>query len=228
MTRVRRGRAGPADHVRIERYAEAAWLVTFEGGPAIPSARRAQALARALHERVGPLTPIAGTASVLVPFDPLGGDDEALGDRIAALVTDLPLDPEPVSAARDHVVRVRYGGADGPDLLDVAGWTGLTPAEVVRRHGALTYEVLVLGFAPGFAYLGELDPSIQVPRLATPRPRVPAGSVGIAEGFTGIYPAALPGGWRVLGRTDEAVFDPWRAEPARFRPGDRVRFIAAP
>jgi KipI family sensor histidine kinase inhibitor len=119
---------------------------------------------------------------------------------------------------------VRYGGTDGPDLAAVAAATGLSIDDVIERHSGVTYEVLILGFAPGFAYLGDLDPAIRVPRLATPRPRVPAGSVAIADGLAGIYPAALPGGWRIVGRTDVSVFDPRAAEPALLSPGDRVRF----
>jgi KipI family sensor histidine kinase inhibitor len=210
---------------RIEPYGEAAWLVSLEGTAGIDTARRAQALARSLaHDPARP--PIAGIASVLVPFDPSTDDPDALWRLIATAVAATPGTPGRDPQARDHEIPVRYGGPAGPDLDAVAAAIGRSPAEVVERHTAVSYEVLALGFAPGYAYLGELDPAIRVPRLATPRPRVPAGSVGIAEAFTGIYPAALPGGWQLIGRTDRRLFDPDAAEPATFRPGDRVRFVA--
>jgi KipI family sensor histidine kinase inhibitor len=115
-----------------------------------------------------------------------------------------------------HVVQVR---------AMVAAETGLTPRDVVDLHAGTTYEVLFLGFAPGFAYLGELPEALRLPRLATPRPRVPAGSVAIAGAMTAVYPHPSPGGWRLLGRTDAAVFDAASSAAARLRPGDRVRFV---
>jgi len=122
-------------------------------------------------------------------------------------------------------VRVRYGGADGPDLEAVAAHAGLPPAEVVERHAAVDYRVAMLGFAPGFPYLLGLDPVLSMPRLQTPRTRVAAGSVGIGGSQTGIYPRPGPGGWRIIGRTDAVLFDPLRASPSLLLPGDRVRFI---
>jgi KipI family sensor histidine kinase inhibitor len=121
---------------------------------------------------------------------------------------------------------VVYGGDTGPDLADVAGMAGMTEAEVIELHAAIELEVLFCGFAPGFAYLGAVAPALAVPRLATPRTRVAAGSVGLADGMTGIYPADLPGGWRIIGRTPVRLFDARREPPARLVPGDRVRFVA--
>lgn len=115
---------------------------------------------------------------------------------------------------------------DGPDLDAVAERTGLTREEVIRRHTAREYEVFLLGFAPGWAYLGELDPSLHLPRRSTPRTRVPAGSVAIAGAQTGVYPIVTPGGWHLLGTTSVAMFDRERDPPALLRPGDRVRFEA--
>ena len=111
--------------------------------------------------------------------------------------------------------------------MAVADEIGRTPADVIELHAATTYEVLFLGFAPGFAYLGELAPPLVVPRLATPRPRVPPGSVAIAGSMTAVYPQGSAGGWRLLGRTDARLFDPRATPPARLRPGDRVRFVPA-
>jgi KipI family sensor histidine kinase inhibitor len=122
-------------------------------------------------------------------------------------------------------IAVSYGGADGPDLAAIADAVHLDCDEVVRRHCAVTYRVFMLGFLPGFPYLGPVDPSIQVPRLAVPRTRVAAGSVGLAGPQTGIYPVESPGGWQIVGRTPEVLFDVARTPPARLMPGDRVRFV---
>ncbi|UXY16247.1 5-oxoprolinase subunit PxpB [Chitiniphilus purpureus] len=119
---------------------------------------------------------------------------------------------------------VRYGGEHGPDLAWVAGHTGLAPDEVVRRHSAASYTVYCLGFLPGFAYLGGLDPRLAVPRRSDPRLAVPAGSVAIGGAQTGVYPLASPGGWQLIGRTDAPLFDPYRETPGLLAPGDTVRF----
>lgn len=116
---------------------------------------------------------------------------------------------------------------DGEDLPEVARRTGLSPDEVVRRHCAPEYVVAFLGFAPGFPYLVGLDPALHVPRRDTPRTRVPAGSVGLAGGQTGIYSTATPGGWQLIGRTDTVLFDVERDPPALLAAGDRLRFVAA-
>lgn len=127
---------------------------------------------------------------------------------------------------REVCIPVRYGGADGPDLDFVARHTGLSPAEVIARHTAAVYRVYMLGFLPGFAYLGGLHPSLHTPRLQTPRPQVPAGSVGIAGAQTGIYPCASPGGWQLIGRTDVQLYDAANTPPCLLSPGDQVRFVA--
>jgi KipI family sensor histidine kinase inhibitor len=113
---------------------------------------------------------------------------------------------------------------DGADLAEVAELTGLTPAEVAARHAAAEYTVAFCGFSPGFGYLTGGDPALDVPRLATPRTKVPAGSVAIAEAFTGVYPRELPGGWRILGTTTAVLWDLDRDPPGLFVPGTRVRF----
>jgi KipI family sensor histidine kinase inhibitor len=123
---------------------------------------------------------------------------------------------------------VRYGGEEGPDLEEVARMCGLDPGEVIRRHTAPGYRVHFLGFLPGFPYVGGLDPALAVPRLPVPRLRVPAGSVGLAGLQTGVYPLDSPGGWRIIGRTPLALFDPGRAEPCLLVPGDDLRFEALP
>ena len=120
---------------------------------------------------------------------------------------------------------VRYGGSEGPDLEAVARHAHLSVSEVIERHSAPEYVVFFIGFQPGFAYLGGLDPTLVTPRRKEPRVQVPAGSVGIGGAQTGVYPMASPGGWQLIGRTAEVLFDPARAAPALFEPGDRVRFV---
>lgn len=113
---------------------------------------------------------------------------------------------------------------DGEDLDEVARRTGLTPDEVIRIHRAQLYRVLVIGFVPGFAYMGQLDARLVLPRREAPRKRVPPGSVAIAEAQTGIYPSATPGGWHIIGTTSAKLFDPDRDRPALFSVGDNVQF----
>jgi KipI family sensor histidine kinase inhibitor len=128
----------------------------------------------------------------------------------------------PVPDSRLIEIPVSY---DGPDLSDVAERTGLKIAEVIERHSSRTYRAYMSGFVPGFAYLGDLDRSLVLPRRITPRVRVPAGSVAIAGEQTAVYPLETPGGWHLIGTTDARLFDATRREPALIRPGDSVRFV---
>jgi KipI family sensor histidine kinase inhibitor len=149
-------------------------------------------------------------------------------DDIEALSRDAlaRMDSVQLPAPRTVEVPVRYGGADAPDLVDVATIHGMTPAEVVRIHSSAQYLVYFLGFSPGFPYMGGLPPELATPRLATPRRLVPAGSVGIGGDHTGIYPVASPGGWRIIGRTPLEIFRADRDPPTLLQMGDYVRFIA--
>ena len=123
-------------------------------------------------------------------------------------------------------IPVTYGGEFGPDLHVVAAHSGLSAAEVVRRHSTAEYLVYFLGFQPGFAYLGGLDPQLATPRRSEPRLAVPAGSVAIGGAQTAIYPATSPGGWQLIGHTDLHLFDPAANPPSLLQAGDRVRFVA--
>jgi inhibitor of KinA len=162
--------------------------------------------------------------SVAVYFDPLQAVRTELTQTLEALASQ-PI-PERTRARRTAIViPVCYGGDFGPDLPGVAAAAGLTETEVVALHSGATYQVLMIGFMPGFAYLGTVDPRISVPRLTTPRPRVSRGSVGIARQQTGIYPGDGPGGWQLIGRTPVRPFDLSRSDPSLFRAGDDVRFI---
>jgi inhibitor of KinA len=128
-------------------------------------------------------------------------------------------------APRQVEIPVCYGGAFGPDLAEVASLCALTEAEVIARHVAAEYRVYMIGFSPGFAYLGGLDATIAAPRRSTPRLKVPAGSVGIAGMQTGIYPLASPGGWQIIGQTPSHLFLPDQEQPCLLGPGDRLRFV---
>jgi 5-oxoprolinase (ATP-hydrolysing) subunit B len=214
--------------LRIVPLGDAAVLLELDDAPsAVAGARRAQALARSVErlDLAGVGAPVPGAWSVLVPFDPLAVDAAVLGRLLDGLAPEAPEAED--ANRREHRLVVRYGGSDGPDLEGVAAALGITPAAVVELHSARTYEVLFLGFAPGFAYLGEVDPALVVPRLATPRVHVPAGSVAIAGTMSAVYPADSAGGWRILGRTDVCLFDPSAEPPAMLQPGDRVRFEPA-
>lgn len=198
-------------------------------------AARAQSIAAAIALRrietpaIGRAVP--AHASVLVPFDPLALDLDAIigfaRDAITATAAgaDPAADEDPAMFVE---VPVRYGGPDGPDLDEVADRLGLFPADIVELHAGVLHRVLFLGFAPGFAYLDGLPTALTLPRRATPRERVPAGSVAIAGEQTGIYPRSMPGGWHLIGRTDATLFDPTRPEPAVLTPGAFVRFVPAP
>ncbi|WP_179402881.1 5-oxoprolinase subunit PxpB [Burkholderia guangdongensis] len=167
---------------------------------------------------------VPGMNNLTVVFDPLEVDIDAFAPRLGdAWLTAADAD----EAGRDVEIPVEYGGDAGPDLAAVAAHTGLSADEVVARHTAGEYVVFFLGFQPGFAYLGGLDAALHTPRRAVPRIEVPAGSVGIGGAQTGIYPAAAPGGWQLIGRTPRVLFDPAGASPTLLLPGDRVRFTVA-
>lgn len=165
---------------------------------------------------------VVGYCSVTVYFDPLVVEADWLEAEILAVDAALP---ESVPATGRLVdVPVCYGGEGGPDLADVAALAQLSEAEVVALHAGVLYRVYMTGFVPGFAYMASVDPRIAFPRRATPRERVSAGSVAVAAGQTGIYPTDTPGGWHLIGRTHLKPYDPGRADPFLFHPGNRVRF----
>lgn len=162
--------------------------------------------------------------SVLIDFDPRCTEHA----RAEALVREAleRMDSVPLPSPRTIEVPVRYGGADGPDLEDVARLHEMTAEEVVRIHASADYLVCFLGFSPGYPYLGGMPAAIATPRLSVPRTHVPAGSVAIGGEHTGIYPVASPGGWRIIGRTPLELFRPERAPVTLLQMGDHVRFAA--
>jgi KipI family sensor histidine kinase inhibitor len=181
-------------------------------------------LAERLRNAVRDVVP--AYCAIGVHFDPLLTDLAAL-ERVIGEEARVVADVEPRDGATVVEIPVRYGGEDGPDLEAVAEWAGCTPRDVIERHTARTYRVYMLGFVPGFTFMGRVDKSIAAPRHRVPRERVPAGSVGIAGEQTGVYPISTPGGWQLIGRTPIQMFDATRAQPNLLNPGDLVRFVSA-
>jgi len=185
---------------------------------------RVLALDRALQVRrpAGLLTTVPAYASLLCRYDPGVTDAARLEAGIRRLEgrVDAPIPAGPIVD-----VPTRY---DGPDLADVALKTNLTAEAVIDAHAGREYLVYCVGFAPGFTYCGALPDDLAVPRLASPRLRVPAGSIGIAGRQTGIYAVESPGGWSLIGRTAMRLFDPAADPPARLKTGDRLRFVPVP
>ena len=163
--------------------------------------------------------------AVTVHFEPRMMNRDSLCIEMKALVVRAA--GEWSTAARTVEVPVSYGGEAGPDLAAVASFAKCPEDEVIRLHTAAEYRVYMLGFLPGFPYMGVVDRKIAMARLDSPRLRVPEGSVGIAGIQTGIYPCESPGGWRIIGRTSLKLFDAARHEPSLFKAGDRVKFVAA-
>ena len=168
-----------------------------------------------------------GYCTLGVHFDPIQTDLAALEHAIEVEFASIAA-IETISARAPLEIPVHYGGDGGPDLKAVADHAGCSENEVIERHTQRTYRVYMLGFVPGFAYMGRVDPAIAAPRHRVPRERVPPGSVGIAGGQTGVYPIESPGGWQLIGRTTTVMFDPERATPSLLVPGDLVRFVALP
>jgi KipI family sensor histidine kinase inhibitor len=201
--------------LRVLPYGEDAVLVE----PADPG--RVLALAAAARDLPGVREVVPAARTVLLVLDD-GQSPDGIGDALSHAAADRGGERE--IRGDEVVLDVHY---DGADLADTATEVGLDADGLVRRHCAGGYVVAFCGFAPGFAYLTGLAETLHVPRLAQPRTRVPAGSVGIAGEFTGVYPRPSPGGWRLLGHTDAALWDLNRTPPALLTPGTRVRFRPA-
>lgn len=189
---------------------------------------RIQRAAEALRQRLGHrlLDLVPSYTTLLIRYDLLQDDLASLIQDLAATLADLP-ESGPDAPGTDVVeIPVFYHPSVGPDLITVAQQAGLSPEQVIKRHQAGRYHVFAIGFAPGFAYLGEVPAELATPRLATPRARVPAGTLGIADTQTALYPLDSPGGWNLIGRTPLRLFDPQREEPALLSAGQQVRFRA--
>lgn len=201
--------------------------VTVEFGDSIAPATNDQVIAFAQGLDTLTISGVVDVAptyrSVSVYFDPLLTDLDDLERRLKELAANLP--QQPTGPGRTIEIPVAYGVDLGPDLADVARLAGVSEQEVVALHGSTDYRVYMLGFSPGFPYLGTVPATIAIPRLAEPRTKVPAGSVGIAGTQTGIYPQESPGGWRLIGRTPVKLYDPQGSRPFLLEPGDHVRFV---
>ena len=211
----------PSPRVRIFPLGDTALLA--ELGTKLDTAlnSRAISLATALKKRRDVRQAVAGYAGVTVYFDPEQTTHDALGAAIKRLAAKRPPMAEP---GRLHRIPVVY---DGPDLEEVAARLKLTPQRIADLHSKPMYRAFLVGFVPGWAYLGPLPEELELPRRHVPRTQVPAGSVAIAGRQTGIYPLPTPGGWHLIGRSSVKLFFPDRDPPILFRAGDRVKFFAA-
>ena len=205
----------------VRPYGPTALLLDWEAriDPAISAGVHAYAAAVATLAGVHECVP--AYASLLVRFDP----DRTTGYALREAIYDLRPDSVAGPPGTLHRLPVRYGGSEGPDLAEVADALGLPPRRIVELHTSRDYRVYQLGYRPGFAFLGATPPGLDIPRRAEARPRLPAGSVGLAGRQTGVYPTPGPGGWRIIGHCPTPLL---LAQPpyVLLRPGDRVRFYA--
>ena len=218
----------PHDAVTVAALGDSAVLITLGDRVDLALNRRVHRVAAAVRARALPAVTdvVPAYAALSVHYDPLHVDHAVLAAELheVACAALAAADDDADRDAATHEIRVAY---DGPDLAEVAERTGLRPDDVVALHADATYTVYLLGFVPGFAYLGDLDARLALPRRASPRTRVPRGAVAIAGRQTAVYPLATPGGWHLIGRTDATLLDVARTPPALLAPGDRVRFVPA-
>lgn len=213
------------EEVKISTAGDSALLIEFgkEISPEINARITAFVhLLKAQHiEGVQDLIP--AFTSLLINYDPRVVNYKTLTKRLQKL---LKLEvTEEASESRVFEIPVCYGGEYGPDIENIAQNAGLSEEEVIKIHSSKDYLIYMLGFLPGFSYLGGLDERIHTPRLANPRIKIPAGSVGIGGSQTGIYPLDSPGGWQLLGMTPVKTYDPERETPILFEAGDYIRFV---
>jgi len=216
--------------IQCEAMAEDALLLRFGDTIDLAINARVHTAASHLRQRWPELECVPAYASLLLRFDPNEWSStsgrtphQRLGDVVQDALNNLSTESVDTRLVD---IPVHYGDTDGPDLVEVAAITELSIDEVIARHCATEYRVAMLGFAPGFPYLLGLDPALAVPRRTDPRQRVPAGSVAIGGSQTGIYPDELPGGWQLIGRTPQRLFDITADTPSLLAAGDRVRFHA--
>lgn len=214
--------------MRIEPLGDSAVQIVLGNAPDEPTRRRIAAASRRVREAglPGLIESVPGFTSLTIHYDPIQLPPSAPGwldSSLALLLADL--DDSEGDDGRLVEIPVCYGGEFGPDLQSVASLHGLTADGVVALHAAGDYRVHLVGFVPGFPYLGGLDARLATPRRESPRTAVPAGSVGIGGAQTGIYPVESPGGWQLIGRTPLRLFDAHRDRPALLRAGDRIRFL---
>lgn len=206
----------------IVEFGDAAWFARLDGKDMVAVALAANAAADRLRGGNGVTDCIAGIDSVALRFDPAELPPDEARQRLEAAIKIAPSD---IPAPKVKIeIPVCYGGEYGPDIAALAKALSIPEDEIIEIHAGQKYRVLTVGFAPGFAYLGPLPEALRTPRLATPRPQVPAGSVGVAGAMTGVYPLASPGGWPLIGRTPNKLFDATSERPFVFSPGAEVTF----
>jgi len=191
--------------------------------PEINRKVRSMAMAIGKEHPRGIVEVIPTYRSLLIIYDPMETDVSHLQGELESL--EAHLDRLDIPPPRLVEIPVAYGGDFGPDIGFVAGFNELTVDEVVEIHSAAIYQIYMIGFTPGFPFLGGLSEQLHTPRLETPRALVPAGSVGIANNQTGIYPVASPGGWRLIGKTPLTLFVPSRRHPFLYEAGDLIKFV---
>lgn len=202
-------------------------IIVYLGQATSPEvAARVQAAVTAVTDVLGTdlIDLVPSYASLLIIYDPLQTDHLSVSHRVRGALQSLQT--ESIEDGRTVVLPVYYAPESGEDLEALAESAGLTIEEVIALHSSSEYRVYAIGFAPGFAYLGEVDERIAAPRLATPRQKVPRGAVAIADRQTAVYPATSPGGWNLIGRCPTRMFDPDASPTMPVNVGDRVRFEA--
>lgn len=211
--------------VKILPEGDSSLLVQFEQDINPEINRRISALVKLIRmQQISGIVDMIPTyASLLINYNPLVIRYKELYKRVESIVK-LDFHTDAVQA-KIYEIPVLYGGAYGPDLVTIAHHAGLSEEEVIRIHSSRDYLIYMLGFLPGFTYLGGLDERIHTPRLASPRVRIPAGSVGIGGSQTGIYPLDSPGGWQLMGMTPVKTYDPERTNPILVEAGDYIRFV---
>jgi inhibitor of KinA len=205
------------DHPRIRDVGDTAFSIAFDDGAGVVALNAAILQAGRL---AGLVETIPSLLSLLVIFDPSRVSRAAMEEHVRMLAATTTTGS--AVQGRSWRIPVVY---DGPDLEDVARACGLTPPQVIQLHSGMVYEVRMLGFMPGFAYMGTLPEALRLPRRAEPRLKVPAGSLAMADDMTAIYPWESPGGWHLLGRAEAVLFDQNREPPALLAAGDRVEFV---
>lgn len=217
-----------APRIRVSQIGEDALLFLFTPADgqrvALPTQQRLWQLAHWLEpqrDTLGLIEIVPGMGNLL-----LRASRKTLLNTLRDLVlTHWPHLPDNDLQGRHIEIPVSYGGVHGPDLETAAARCGISQERLIALHSAAIYRVYCLGFQPGFAYLGGLDPALDLPRLNTPRLSVPAGSVAIAGSQTAVYPSSSPGGWHIIGHTETQMFDPYADQPSLLRAGDSVRFV---
>ena len=209
--------------LHIEPFGERGWLARLTNfSNDIESGLFANAAADTLRELPGVTDAVAGIDSITIRFDPTQTDAETSHRHLQNTIETLS--PKPAKSTKEIDIPVLYGGSAGPDFKGLCQSNNLSAEQLIDAHTKQHYRVITLGFAPGFAYMGPLDECLQATRLETPRPRLAAGSVGVAGAFTGVYSLPSPGGWRIIGRTPRRLFDATNPAPFVFEPGAEVRF----